>query len=215
MTAAYRLKSVWWFAACTAVVLAFYLVSLQVAAERKTLEALNGSIAATQRDIRALETEFDTRANLAQLERWNGDTLALAAPRPEQFVRDAAEFAATDPRGPLDLSGAEVKTAMLVVPSLPGADAKPSAAPSAPAVAKPVPVTPAIAATVRMASAKAKPSAPVQMAEIKVKPARAAPSTASPLHSKPEVAMLDHHLLSDSTLGDLLTRARVEKGIGR
>ena len=69
MTAAYRMKGVGWFGGCVAVVLGFYLVSLQVAAERKKLEAVNGQIRSAQRDIRALETEFDTRGNLAQLER--------------------------------------------------------------------------------------------------------------------------------------------------
>jgi hypothetical protein len=63
MTAAYRLKGVGWFGGCVAVVLGFYLVSLQVAAERKKLEAVNGQIRFAERDIRALETEFDTRAS--------------------------------------------------------------------------------------------------------------------------------------------------------
>ena len=80
MTAAYRLKGIGWFGGCVAVVLGFYLVSLQVAAERKKLEGMDRKIEAAERDIRALETEFDTRANLAQLEKWNGETLALAAP---------------------------------------------------------------------------------------------------------------------------------------
>ncbi len=239
MTAAYRLKGVGWVAACTAVVLGFYLVSLQVAVERKKLEVVNAQIISTQRDIRALETEFDTRANLSQLERWNGDTLALAAPRPAQFVRDEAELAATDPRGPLNLGGAEVKTAALVVPSLPMPSAPvPVAVPSAPVVAKAPPAKPVAApaqmaiakakpSAVQMAIAKAKPSAPVQVAAVKAKPAHAgavayhpaaehaATHSAALLRAKPEVAMLDHHLLSDSTLGDLLARARTEKGRGR
>ena len=80
MTAAYRLKGIGWFGGAVVVVLGFYLVSLQVATERKKLEQLNGRILSAQRDIRALETEFDTRANLAQLEKWNGDTLALSSP---------------------------------------------------------------------------------------------------------------------------------------
>ena len=42
MTAAYRLKGIGWFGSCVAVVLGFYLVSLQVAAERKKLDDVNG-----------------------------------------------------------------------------------------------------------------------------------------------------------------------------
>ena len=69
MTAAYRLKGIGWFGGCVAIVLGFYLVSLQVATERKKLESMDRKIDAAQRDIRALETEFETRANLAQLEK--------------------------------------------------------------------------------------------------------------------------------------------------
>ena len=69
MTAAYRLKGAGWLIACVAIVLGFYLVSLRVAAERKKLEQVDVRIATAQRDIRALETEFDTRSNLSQLER--------------------------------------------------------------------------------------------------------------------------------------------------
>ena len=90
MTAAYRMKGLGWFGGCVAIVLGFYLVSLQVAAERKKLDGVNDRIEAAQRDIRALETEFETRANLAQLEKWNGDTLALASPVAGQFVVDEA-----------------------------------------------------------------------------------------------------------------------------
>ncbi|MDD1452564.1 hypothetical protein NHF48_019165 [Sphingomonas sp. H160509] len=114
MTAAYRMKGVGWFGGCVAVVLGFYLVSLQVAAERKKLEAVNGQIRSAQRDIRALETEFDTRGNLAQLERWNGDTLALSAPTAGQFVVSEAALAALDVNS---LRADGVQTAALLVPS--------------------------------------------------------------------------------------------------
>ena len=209
MTAAYRLKGVGWFGACTAVVLGFYLVSLQVAAERKKLEGLNTSIAATQRDIRALETEFDTRANLAQLERWNGDTLALAAPRPAQFVRDGAELASMDARQTLVVGGAEVKTAALIVPSL-------STAPAPSVPAAPTPAPPKVAAPVRMAQAVIEAPAVVRAAVAKVaEPVVRVATDHTATTTKPQVAMLDHHLLSDTTLGDLLARARTEKGRAR
>ena len=38
-----------------------------------------GPLGATGRDLRQLETEFRTRANYVQLERWNGDVLALSS----------------------------------------------------------------------------------------------------------------------------------------
>jgi len=117
MTAAYRFKGIGWFGGCVAIVLGFYLVSLQVAAERKKLEGMDRKIDAAQRDIRALETEFETRANLAQLEKWNGETLALAAPVAGQFVTDETALASLDVTQ-VGIPPAGVQTAALVVPSL-------------------------------------------------------------------------------------------------
>ena len=82
MTAAYRFKGIGWFGGCVAVVLGFYLVSLQVAGERKKLEQMDRRIESAQRDIRALETEFDTRANLAQLEKWKATRWPCPRPLP-------------------------------------------------------------------------------------------------------------------------------------
>ena len=201
MTAAYRLKGLGWFASCVAVTLGFYLVSLQVASERKKLEAVDGRIAAAGRDIRALETEFDTRANLAQLEKWNGDTLSLAAPAPGQFVRSEAQLAA------IDVNAAVVPGTMsavaLVVPSAPPVFAPATPIPAAVMPAAPVqPVAVAhvdITAPRPVVRAAAAHDAPVRVAATaKQKPVR--------------VAMLDRKLLSDNTLGDILSGARAEAG---
>ncbi|WP_242096138.1 hypothetical protein [Sphingomonas sp. CROZ-RG-20F-R02-07] len=212
MTAAYRLKGFGWFASGVGVVLAFYLVSLQVATERKKLEAVNGHILAAQRDIRALETEFDTRANLAQLERWNGDTLALAAPTAGQFVADADQLAALDVNA-LPSDDAKVQTAALVVPSAPGA--MPAPITSAPAIAAPVSApssAPAVqVAAVQMAKVAASPRV-IRAAAIHIVEAAHAP-TVHAAHAKPQaMAMLDRKLLSDTTLGDILSGARAEAG---
>jgi hypothetical protein len=217
MIAAYRLKGIGWFGGCVMVTLGFYLVSLQVAAERKKLETLDGRIAVARRDIRSLETEFDTRANLTQLERWNGDTLALAAPQAAQFVADEAQLAAIDARQPLP-DGPAVKTAALVVPSMPAAASNAPAAPApvAVAVARPAPARPQ--ATTMVASAKSLVPSKMRVAAEKVAftPAIARVATmirpAVALRVKPEVALLDRKLLSDRTLGDLLSGARAEKG---
>lgn len=230
MTAAYRLKGLGWFGSCVTIVLGFYLVSLQVAAERKKLDVVNGRIRAAERDIRALETEFDTRANLVQLERWNGDTLALSAPTAGQFVSDEAQLASLNVNAP----GTEVETAALVVPSVPGAQpGEPAATLSVGAATPaPTPVTPAPAvrhAAVQMAAATISAPAPrptvVKAAAVQVfEPVRAAPATvakdrlataarakAAVAKVRPQaVAMLDNKLLSDTTLGDLLSGARSE-----
>ena len=198
MTAAYRLKGIGWFGGCVVVVLGFYLVSVQVAAERKKLEAVNGRIQGAERDIRALETEFDTRANLAQLEKWNGDTLALAAPTAGQFLPDEAALAS------FDVNGGGVQTAALVVPSL----AAPVTAPqetSAPAELQAAAAMPtAERAVVRVAAVDKAAPAMAKLTE-------AARGAAAVARVRPQaVAMLDRKLLSDNTLGDLLSSARAE-----
>ena len=223
MTAAYRLKGAGWLLTCVGVALAFYLVSLRVADERKRVEQVNARIALAQRDIRALETEFDTRANLVQLERWNGDTLALAAPGAGQFVHDEAALAAIDVRGG-PLAGAEVRTAALIVP----AAAPPAVLPAAPApalaLAHAAPVTvPAAAAPARVAPSGGAAQV-VQVASLHLTPSpaatralarqeEAARGRAAVAKVRPQaVAMLDSKLLSDATLGDLLASARRESG---
>ena len=230
MIAAYRLKGLGWFASCVAIVLGFYLVSLQVAAERKKLEGMNRQIAAAERDIRALETEFNTRANLAQLEKWNGDTLALAAPVAGQYVTDEAQLAAINVNAPL---GAGIQTAALVVPTGPVAalpmqpvqsaqvvqTAQPVIAASAPVqvaavqpVARPVAVT--AAAGPRVVKIRALEPAPAsRAAPVLAKLASTARANAAVAKVRPQaVAMLDRKLLSDSTLGDILSGARAEAG---
>lgn len=199
MTAAYRLKGLGWFGSCVVVALGFYLVSLQVASERKRLEQVDTRIRVAERDIRALETEFDTRANLAQLERWNGDTLALVAPGASQFVRDEAQLAAIRFDVAPQVGGAgEVRTAALVVPAF---SAPAAAGITAPTVTTPAPAGPV---TVKVAAVtRGHASAPVASATARATPAVA--TAARPIRTQ-TVAML----LSDSTLGDLVRSARSE-----
>ena len=228
MTAAHRLKGVGWFATCVVVVLAFYLVSLQVAAERGKLDALNARIADAERDIRALDTEFDTRGNLAQLEKWNGDTLALTAPVAGQFVADEAALASIDVAAPLvGPDGEPVRSATLVVPSLAGVSFQSSVVPPA--------STPAAASapTVAVAQIAAPQPTAIRVASASVRVAASSPAPKPVIATTPKakaamlravavanvrpqaVAMLDRKLLSDSTLGDILSRARVEAGSRR
>lgn len=201
MAAMYRMKGLGWLASCAMVAIGFYLVSSQVAAERKRLEQVDRNIVRAERDIRALETEFDVRANLAQLERWNGDTLALSVPTAAQFVSDEATLAALSPRqtGPLSAGAGEVQTAQLIVPAH-----APAAAPIVP-VAVPAAPTAATPGIVKVAAARPA-TAPVRLT-----PAVAA-APANPPRAIKAVAMLDRSLLSDSTIGDLLSGARQERG---
>src|SRR5258706_8114649 len=145
----YAWKSLGWFLAGIAVALGFLLVPLQVAAERKKLDRTVSQIAAAHRDIRALETEFDTRANLAQLEQWNGDTLRLTAPAAAQYVRDEAALAQIDLRQPAP-EGATVQTASYVVPSRPAGDLSARTAPAVLHEASAQPRTAAVAAVAQV-----------------------------------------------------------------
>lgn len=177
----------------------FYLVISQGAAERARVESVERAIVQARREIRDLETEFDTRANMAQLERWNGDVLSLAAPRAEQYVGGETQLASLPGR----TEGGNVALAY-VVPAAP-VEYIPQAPSPVPAVTTP---------TAPAAPAKAAPT-PATVAIAKVEAARA---TRSPAASRPgnvdrkpqAVAMLDRTLLSDSTLGDLNRAARRE-----
>ncbi|THD37732.1 MAG: hypothetical protein E7773_01750 [Sphingomonas sp.] len=176
-----------WFVVCVGVILACYLMSSRVAAERNKLADVERSIASTQRDIRALETEFDTRANLAQLQRWNGDTLKLSAPTAAQYVRDDGQLAS------LALDGqAQAQTAAAVIPS-------------APLDAATIETTPA-AATDMPPAAKAKPAKAVLASVAKAQPA-VARATAKP---RAQIAMLDRRIMGGSSLGDLMRRVGSE-----
>ena len=87
---AQRFRPVGWVAGVALAATALYLVSLQVASERGRLEAIDREIAATKREIRQLQTEMGTRASLRQLERWNGEVLALSAPQAGQYLSGEA-----------------------------------------------------------------------------------------------------------------------------
>lgn len=167
---------------------AFYLVTSQGAAERGRVEAVERSIVQARKDIRALETEFDTRANMAQLERWNGDVLALAAPRAEQYVGGEHQLASLPGR----TEGGNVALAY-VVPSAPMEMAAATPEPTLAEASAPV-TTPAKADKAKPA---VKPVGAVQTAAVIPAKARA-------------VAMLDRTLLSDATMADLARSARKE-----
>ncbi len=99
---AHRFRAVGWVAVVASAATGLYLISLQVAAERGKLEAVEVQIAQAQREVRQLQTEMGTRASMRQLERWNGDVLALSAPKASQFVQTGAQLVALDlsaPRG--------------------------------------------------------------------------------------------------------------------
>lgn len=200
-----RLKGFGWFVCGVLVAPPCYLVSSWVAAERARVESLERAIGAARRDIRALETEFQTRSNLAQLEKWNGDVLALAAPRPDQYVASEEALAQLHfaPAG----EGAVLPAGYIVPAGFAANTMKPATVDAEPAVAA-VKVEP-----VKRTAKPAPADAPVALAAVAApSPTRAlaAPKPAAKVRKAQAVAMLDDVLLSDRTLGDLARGARAE-----
>jgi hypothetical protein len=104
------IKGLGWFLCGVIVAPTCYVATSQVAAERQRLHQVENKIAQAKKDILDLDTEFQTRASLAQIEQWNGDVLALAAPDAKQF-RDDTQLASLDAADVPDLT-----PAALVVP---------------------------------------------------------------------------------------------------
>ncbi|MDY7523258.1 hypothetical protein [Sphingomonas sp. 10B4] len=198
-------KSLGWFLAGVAVALGFLLVPLQVAAERKRLDRTAADIVRAKRDIRALETEFDTRANLAQLDKWNAETLGLVAPAADQFVADESALASIEPtqRG----------TAPQMASFVP-------AAPAAVAMSQQPVIQPAVATAGAPAAPRAAAAAPAQRVApvsgaVAAPVARTAMASVSRERPRAAVALLDRALLDDSVIGDLRSSARAEKRTSR
>lgn len=106
-------RSVGWVAGVASTALGCYMVSLQVASTRSSLEDVETQIVIAQRDIRVLQTEIGTRGRLAQLEKWNAKVLALSAPQANQFLEGGFSLAAMvapkkaiDPAAPVVLASA-------------------------------------------------------------------------------------------------------------
>lgn len=130
---AQRFRALGWAAGIAAASTGLYLISLQVAAERAKLEAVDGRINAAQRDMQRLKTELSTRASYRQLEKWNDEDLAMAAPTAAQYFKSETQLASLSP----DSLAPAVET-LIPRAQLAAATAKPVApAPAAP-IAEPV-----------------------------------------------------------------------------
>ncbi|TVV72153.1 hypothetical protein [Sphingomonas solaris] len=154
-----RFRSVTWVAVAVVPALACYLVTQHVAAERAQLAKVERQIGQSRRAIRELETELGTRGSMAQIERWNGQTFALAAPSAQQFIT-----------GDVQLASLSALPA-LPVPAVVMAAAPAASAPSGPAPSAPAEVRQATLETVKPAA----PVHPVRQASFEqVKPAASA-----------------------------------------
>ncbi|MCX8477267.1 MAG: hypothetical protein MT490_15885 [Sphingomonas sp.] len=180
-------KGLGWFLCGAVVAPACYLVNSHGAAEQAKLNATRLAIVQAQRDIRSLETEFNTRANLAQLERWNGEVLALAAPAPQQYLAGETALAS------LGQQPADIQVAALVMPA--GAPAPQTAAATMAPAANPVQGAPQVAAVATKSVAQ-------QDGELRKLMKKA---------DRQAIASVDRGVLSASTMEDLQKLAKREK----
>lgn len=176
-------KGLGWFLCGVIVAPACYMVNSHGASEQARLNGMKGAILQAQKDIRGLETEFQTRANLAQIERWNGDVLALAAPAPGQYLNGETALASLD-------QPAQIQNASLIVPT--GAPSAQPVAAMATASAQPVHAAPA------QASGKSVAQQDRELHDLMQK-------------ADKRVAMVDKGVLSTSTIDDLKKLAQREK----
>jgi hypothetical protein len=189
---AQRFRPLGWVAGVATAATGLYLVSLQVAAERGKLEAVEAQIGAAKRELRALQTELGSRASLRQLEAWNGEVLSLSAPKAAQFAGSAAQLTALN-LDPAD--GAAAPPALLAefttAPPPPVAEAP---------VAKPAPAAAVVKETAPKADKPKPAAAPVRTAAKAVK-------TSKPQREKTtRVAMIDQRTMAD--LGRTATTER-------
>jgi hypothetical protein len=142
-------KPVAWVAAVALPVLGCYMISLKVAAERAELANVEARILAARQDIRTLQTELGTRGRLQQLEQWNADVLALAAPVAAQFLARDVSLARFDTRAPAVDPAAPVQMASAEAPRAPNPV---ELAPRQAALEQPAPAQPAVVPAVRRAA---------------------------------------------------------------
>ncbi|WP_313538203.1 hypothetical protein [Sphingomonas sp.] len=214
--AVYGFRGLGWFLCGVIVAPTCYMVTSHGAAERAKLRAMDSAIVQAHKDIRGLETEFDTRANMAQIERWNGDVLAMNAPQPQQYLASASGLAALDQPPVAPVPGtAKVETAALVIPTgqRPVETAAAAAQPVATAAAVPPKAMAAKpVATASLAPVKALPvkSTVVRVAQVEAKPAQDLGRLIQKI-DKARLAQPDRPLLSAATISDLRRVAKREQ----
>jgi hypothetical protein len=128
------------------------MLNLRVASERAEVAKLDRRIIATQQSIRALQTEVGTRSRIPQLEEWNEDVLALAAPASGQYVQQNVSLARFDTRQPQVADQAEVRLASADTPPQPAIPGEPASATPAPQRAVGIPAPAGARPEVRRAS---------------------------------------------------------------
>ncbi|HEX7856582.1 MAG TPA: colicin transporter [Sphingobium sp.] len=227
MIAIKRLKNILWILIVAFGALTAYLISLRVATERNQVVVLERNIYHVRGDIRYLETEFESRANMRQLEKWNNDDYRYGAPQAAQYLPDERALAS--------LQGVKSNGDVYVAPPVMMAMADAAASQPKEKTATESPAASQIRADdsiLRVAAASTTATAPVKEivplvskashkadSEARAVPVRtaqvASPSSSSrtpdPVARKTaRMALLDSQLLDDRTLRDLGAKAQAE-----
>lgn len=211
-----RFQSFQRLAAGTCAVMALYMITSQVASERTDLEKVDRQILSARKDIRQLQTELGTRASLRQLERWNGEVLALTTPDADQFVASEKALATLDRSGIVPGPRYAPSAVLMAMTNTPSPVPAPASAPAGPASAAAAAVP---AAPQRVASdAVERPAAATErraMAEEARKPQPvlvAAKAEPKRKETKKPIDTIEAKLLDDGLIGELASRARAESG---
>jgi hypothetical protein len=201
-------KPIGWVAAVGTAALGCYMLSLRVASERADLSNIERRIVATRQQIRSLQTELGTRGRLQQLEQWNDEVLALAAPVSGQYLHSSVQLARFGARSTNALDApAEVRMA----------SAEPAPAP-APAAAAPTPRH--AVADARSVAAPPPLERPILQRTSLTVTAAAAPAPAHATAARPAPPRADAApgrppaLLDARTLREIGSAARAERGGG-
>ena len=183
-------KSVIWVATVGGAALSCYMVSLRVATERNELAKVERQIVAAKRDIRSLQTELGTRGRMGQLEQWNAEVLALAAPSSAQFLKDEFTLArlyrndptVADRSAEMRLASAETGASKSAGPG------KPVTPPAVQAVAERPAQQPPMIHRASFTTGQPEPGPkPAAQAPAKPKPAAQASAKAKPAPAKADV----------------------------
>ena len=176
-------KPVGWVAAVAASAIGCYMLSLNVASERADLLRVEQQIVATKQDIRTLQTELGTRGRMAQLEQWNTDVLALAAPSNGQFLDNEVKLARFEQRAPTFEEKGEVRMASAPVVAEPVTKIEAPVVQAAVHDAAPAPRNPLVhQASLTIPAPKLEKSVAVSIEPVKaVKAAASLPVAAKPI----------------------------------
>lgn len=133
-----RFRSVFWVAVASIAGLGCYLITQYVAGERLALAHVERQVLSARIAVRGLQTELGTRGSMAQIEAWNSQTLALAAPKQEQFVKGDQLAMLGRPAVPAP-AGMPAGVAQVAYPAPAAQASAPPRAPAAPASADQAP----------------------------------------------------------------------------